>query len=426
MTSQSNSKLDQKIQSNLASFITNEACVAVAVSGGGDSMALLLALHSLTETPDKPLKIVALTVDHNLRENAKEEAKQVGIWCQNLGIEHQVLTWQFEQAPTTAIQEKARNARYQLMGDYCAGHGIQKLFVAHNLEDNAETMFMRLKRGAGLKGLSSIAEVSQRIVKASQTIQIIRPLLDIEREELRSYLRDHKQAWFDDVSNENEKFERVKIRNHLNNADIFTHKTLAKSAKRLAVADDAIEFYVERFWQENVKLLNRGIATLAYDLLLDLPREIKLRILARLVWSIGGKPNPPRWQKIETALDQVENQSQTLCLGNCLIVKKRDQLWFGYEGRGEECASLTVLPQQKAMWQNRLVIENKSSKSIEIHNFEDVSPLSQELLNNDDQLNGCPKIILKKLPVICVRLTGQLHLATQHYAAIGLTLNICR
>lgn len=401
MTSHSTSNLTDQMHQAVSTFVENEQHIAVAVSGGGDSMALLLALHFYAKASLTNLKIVALTVNHKLRAAAADEAKQVALWCKDLGIEHHILNWQHDEVPQTAVQEKARNARYQLMGDYCLAHNIEQLFVAHNLEDNAETMYMRLKRGAGLKGLSSIADISERMLGEGKSVQIIRPLLNMKRQDLRDYLRQIDQAWIDDVSNENEKFERVQVRHQLNSTKPFGHENLNKSAKRLAVADDAIEFYVDGFWQENVNLLKLGIACLSLDAWSLLPQEIKQRLLARLVWTIGGKDNPPRWQKIETLFTQIENQSGNLVLGNCLIVKKRNKLWFGFEGRDEVQTQMTVPAQHQAMWQNRMLISNHSQNEIDVRNFENSQEVADDFLSKNPELKDCPKLILKKLPLIC-------------------------
>ncbi len=319
--------LNNEINTALAHYITDQTTIAVAVSGGGDSMALLVGLKNL----QKPCKIIALTVNHNLRQDAQLEAMQVKQWCSKMAIEHHILEWQFNTIPQTAIQEKARNARYQLMGDFCLKHNISQLFVGHNLEDNAETFIMRLKRGAGLRGLAAIAPFSTRDNK----LDIIRPFLNIKRVALRQYLESKDQQWLDDVSNEDEKYERVKIRKFLNNNALLNSDDIAKSAVRLKRADNALEFYVDEFCRNKVFFLKYGIAKVSLPDFNKLPDEVKLRILARLIWSIGKKYSPPRWQKIEHLLEQVEQNTST-CLGNCLMVINSDNIWFGYEVRDKD------------------------------------------------------------------------------------------
>ena len=382
-------KFDQKIHNILRPFVnSDDVSLAVAVSGGGDSMALLLALYHYVQKSALSIKIIALTVDHKLRPDAALEAMQVGEWCQNLGIEHHILAWEFDEMPTSAIQEKARNARYQLMGGFCLSQQVKRLFVAHNLEDNAETFLMRLKRGAGLKGLRGIATHMQRDV-GRQQIEIIRPLLSVSRADLRAYLRAHDQAWFDDASNQNEMFERVKIRNFLSENMWLDSAHVAQSAKRLARADDALEFYVEDFWQNKIEFLQFGIAHIKQADFADLPTELKLRLLARLVWTLGGQDSPPRWQKIENLWQQIQGQGRQFCLGRCLVVKKRDGLWFGCEARDGF----------DAMWAARFQIADLPQRSLYILSLSVVTKFTNELMEKHPLLKSCPKVVLRSMAV---------------------------
>lgn len=380
-------KTAQKIHDGLADFIrSDDAVVAVAVSGGGDSMALLLALHHYVQQSNLTVKIVALTVDHKLRADAAIEAKQVAQWCQDLGIEHHILVWQFEQMPHSGIQQKARDARYQLMGAFCVAQNIKKLFVAHNLEDNAETFLMRLKRGAGLRGLGSIAQIMQRDVDG-QSVEIVRPFLSLKRADLRRYLQQYEQAWFDDVSNQNEKFERVQIRKFLSQNDVVTSENVAQSARRLARADEALEFYLESFWQTKVEFLPLGIAHVTANDFATLPEELKLRLLARLIWTIGGRDNPPRWQKIEGLLQQIRGGGRQFCLGHCLVVKKQQNLWFGYEERQGFGAA----------WRGRF---HSPQKSIQLQNLAMVPEHRDQLMQKFKLLQSCPKVVLQTIAII--------------------------
>ena len=139
--------------------------IAIALSGGSDSMALLLLL----KTQNIPLH--ALTVDHHLRPESASEAAQVAAWCNALGVPHTTLHWQHEKIES-GLPEKARDARYALMFDWCREHHIQHLFTAHHLDDQIETMLFRLTRGSGLVGLSGMLPLTQR-----DGIFLHRPLL---------------------------------------------------------------------------------------------------------------------------------------------------------------------------------------------------------------------------------------------------------
>lgn len=427
MTLNPNHHIDDQIQTALQPYITDVAPIAVAVSGGGDSMAMLLALHFYTTQADNEFKFIALTVDHNLRLDSALEAEQVAEWCQALGIEHHILTWKFDQMPKSAIQEKARKARYQLMGEFCQTQGIEKLFVAHNLEDNEETFLMRLKRGAGLRGLSSIADKAEWWLSQGAKIQIIRPFLNIKRATLRLFLQQHQQQWVDDVSNENEKFERVQVRNFLSENALFETGNIAQSARRLAQADAAIEHYVENFWQISVRCLKHGIAAITKADFKQLPQELQLRLLARLVWTIGGQNNPPRWQKVENLAVQLAGEGRQFCLGNCLIVQKQDTLWFGREGRDAKNVEETYIePQQKIEFQQRFYIRNHRQNKVSVLSYTIGSEPSHQWIERFDELKNCPKIIAQSIPQIVIENRQILPLADAEIADVEVSLKTRR
>ncbi|MDR3285284.1 MAG: tRNA lysidine(34) synthetase TilS [Holosporales bacterium] len=181
---------------------------AIGVSGGADSMALTLLFNEfLLNTLGSNENLIAVTVDHRLRPESRDEAEQVHLWLSKYKMNHKVLTW--EHAPLASqIEEASRQARYQLLTGFCKENGITALYTAHHAGDQTETFLMRLKRGASLTGLCSIRPISYL-----NQIQIIRPLLEIPQEDLKEILQQYfKQDYINDSSNEDEKFERVFIR----------------------------------------------------------------------------------------------------------------------------------------------------------------------------------------------------------------------
>lgn len=178
--------------------------VAVAVSGGSDSMALLVLAADWAKVAS--VELVALTVDHGLRTASAGEAQQVSKWSQTLLIPHYTLKWEGEK-PASGIQAAARTARYDLMAAWCREQGFDVILTAHTMEDQAETVAMRAKRTASPRSLSGIwPEMNW------QGVRVVRPLLSARREDLRQLLRQRGQPWIDDPSNEDERFERVRHR----------------------------------------------------------------------------------------------------------------------------------------------------------------------------------------------------------------------
>ena len=202
----------------------SEKTIAVGVSGGADSLALVLRLHEFQK------KVVALTVDHGLRPDSYQEAEYVASIMAKFGIEHHILIWQGEK-PQTGIEEAAREARYQLMIEFCRQNDIKYLAIGHHLRDQAETFLLRLARGSGVFGLSSILPLSQR-----DDITIIRPQLSDSPEDLRQYLINKNIKWIEDPMNDSDEFTRVKISSYISLFAFSMSSRFAFACARLASA----------------------------------------------------------------------------------------------------------------------------------------------------------------------------------------------
>ena len=190
----------------LFAALRGESHIALAVSGGSDSMALLRLAHQWAKNS---VKISALTVDHGLRPEAAAEALQVAGWCANLSLVHHTLRWEGAK-PKSGLQAKARAARYDLMSAWCVANGVGFLLTAHTMDDQAETVLMRQARTDTAESLAGIWETA-----LWGGVKLFRPLLGQHRSELRKYLRGLDQPWIDDPSNDDVKFERVRVRQTL-------------------------------------------------------------------------------------------------------------------------------------------------------------------------------------------------------------------
>jgi tRNA(Ile)-lysidine synthase len=206
--------------------LTGIARVAVAVSGGSDSMALLRLVQAWQQSSQGPRDIYALTVDHGLRSESAAEAQQVAQWCAALQVQHIVLAWQGLK-PTTGLQAKGRTARYDLMSDWCRSNKVSLLMTGHTADDQAETVYMRLKRTASDRSLSGIWPENEW-----RGIKLMRPLLATRRQALRDYLLTLKQGWLEDPSNSNSKFERVQVRQALAGTDATPLQAMAELAQQ--------------------------------------------------------------------------------------------------------------------------------------------------------------------------------------------------
>lgn len=270
------------------------APVAVAVSGGADSMALaLLAAGTLGKA-----RIRALTVDHRLRAESAAEAAQVARWMADAGIAHQILVWEGEK-PAGNVQQAARLARYRLMEDWCAAHGVAWLLLGHHQGDQAETLLLRLARGSGVDGLAAMAPARPALTRADGPV-LLRPLLDMPPDALRGYLNTQGAGWVEDPSNRNLDYDRVRARALLADPPLagLTPRRLAGVAASMRRARTALEHYTGALLAQAVVWHPTGHAVLDRAAFLAVPEEIALRGLAVVAARAGGRAMPPRLEQV--------------------------------------------------------------------------------------------------------------------------------
>lgn len=256
--------------------------LALAVSGGPDSMALALCAQAWAASHN--IEIIAFTLDHALRAESAAEANQVQRWLQARGIEHHVLLW--EHPPiTSAIQQQARQARYGLLAKACRARGIRALAVGHQLEDQAETVLLRFAKGSGVDGLAGMRPATQL-----EDILLLRPLLGIAKARLIATCEAAGQSYVTDPSNEKVQFARGRLRGAAQAlaAEGLTPERLADLADRAALASDALTYYANRLLLESVCWHLSGYAEINLPRLAREPTEIRLRVLRRVLEQIGG------------------------------------------------------------------------------------------------------------------------------------------
>lgn len=266
-----------RFRRDLDALIPPEACVGVAVSGGPDSLALLLLAAAA-----RPGKVEAATVDHALRPEAGEEARMVARLCEEIGVPHSVLAVEWDEKPATAIQERARIARYQVLGEWARQRGLAALLTAHHADDQAETLIMRLARGAGVRGLAGMRKAA---TAPGTEVALLRPLLGWRRRELARLCADAGLEPVQDPSNDDERFERVQVRKALSKADWLDAKWVALSADNLAQADAALDWATAREWDRAVA---NGGGAITYRPG-DAPDEIRRRIAGRAIMRLAGE-----------------------------------------------------------------------------------------------------------------------------------------
>lgn len=251
--------------------------LGLAVSGGPDSLAMLLLAAAV-----RPGDIEAATVDHGLRPEARQEAEAVAALCERLGVPHSILTAEWETKPETGLQARARQERYRLLGQWAREHGVSILMVGHHVDDQAETFVMRLNRGAGVRGLAGMRRMT---MSPGGRIAVARPLLGWRRSELQQICADADLTPAADPSNDDDQFERTRVRDALGSADWLDPAAVARSARHLAEADAALHYATAQEWRRAV---TNGGGALVYAPG-NAPVEIRRRIARRAVLQLRSE-----------------------------------------------------------------------------------------------------------------------------------------
>lgn len=297
--------------------------VAVGVSGGADSLALVYRLNEYGQK--NGIKVVALTVDHQLREESSREAEYVAGLMKKEGIEHHILVWDGDK-PQTGIEEAARQARYDLIGQYCREHGIRILAMGHHQQDQAETFLLRLQRGSGVFGLSGILPVSRR-----ENLTVIRPQLEDTPESLKAYLQQKGIEWVEDPSNQNEDFFRVKIRRFLPVLEKELSLSVARLAGTAAVLSrtrDYVETQTDKFIRNNVRFWENAGVSLSEKAFDGQHEEIRFQVISHLIKKIGGKIYTPEADEVLRLCKNVKGGFSGCTLGGCEVFAFRGKIWI--------------------------------------------------------------------------------------------------
>jgi tRNA(Ile)-lysidine synthase len=280
-----------RFAADLDALAPADARVGLAVSGGPDSLALLLLA-----TAARPGRVEAATVDHGLRLESAGEAAMVAALCDKLGVRHQALLADWSEPPTANVQAEARALRYRLLNDWAVERALPFLATAHHADDQAETLLMRLARGAGVRGLGGTR--ARRAL--SEDVTLIRPLLGWRKAELVRLVAEAGIEAVDDPSNRDPKHDRSRIRKLLEKSDWADPARLAASAAALRDADDALDWALAPLLSS--RLRRDGDALIIEPL--DLPRELKRRLLLAAFAELGAPI--PRGPELIRAMDRLD------------------------------------------------------------------------------------------------------------------------
>ncbi len=303
---------DARIRAALDRLAGDLPALGLAVSGGGDSVALM---HVAADW-GRGRRIMVATVDHGLRPESADEARQVARAARALGLRHAVLTWQRETEAGN-LMASARDARLRLLSGWARRNELTAVVLGHTADDQAETLMMRLGRGSGIDGLASMAEWRDAF-----DIRWLRPVLGAGRAELRDWLRGRGIGWIDDPSNEREEFDRIRIRKAIEAMGLDV-AALARAAAHLGEARDALSHYAAHV--ASGVLIGQGCITLPRRDFSDAPAEIRRRLLVAACRWITGADYPPRRNTLLHALKAMASGSR-VTLDGAIIEPSGDRI----------------------------------------------------------------------------------------------------
>ena len=289
----SQSKFNEIVDGLLTGYASCQA-IAVAVSGGPDSMALC---HLLAQWGNaRSIDVHALSVDHGLRKESADEAEQVGVWLSALGVQHQVLRW--DTPSEKRVQEEARKARYAMMARYCAEHDIRALFLGHHMDDQAETVLFRLAKGSGLDGLVGMRAVQNY----DENLCLMRPLLNATKSDILDFCARSGISFVQDPSNESDQYSRVRLRRARSvlEEEGLSAKRLSVTARRLLRARNALDEIAKKTYEKNAVEINSKRVVFDVNALSTCPEEIVLRVILRgMEMFRHGANYAPRMERVE-------------------------------------------------------------------------------------------------------------------------------
>jgi tRNA(Ile)-lysidine synthase len=320
--------------------------VGLAVSGGSDSVGLML----LAARAGLGGQTTVLTVDHGLRPQSGAEAGRVVEWARGLGFDAEILRWE-DPKPRTGVQERAREARYRLMADWCARRGADAVATGHTLDDQAETLLMRLARGSGVDGLSAMPATTMR-----HGIAILRPLLGVERRRLARLAVQSGHDFIADPSNDDPAFERVRIRRAESTLAALglTRGAIGLAVRRLQRARVALDAATDRLQATAVTVAPEMYAIIDASAYGQAAEELRIRLLSRLLAAMGGASEAAELSQIERAAAWLAGgQGSARTLGGCRIHHRPNHFLVGREGGRMTTAPVSVEQGETVLFDGR-------------------------------------------------------------------------
>lgn len=301
--------------------LTGRSALVAAVSGGSDSMALLFLVRAWLRRSAPDVRLIAVTIDHGLRQNSAAEAQAVADICSRHGVEHRTLRWEGAK-PATGIAAAARDARYRLLGEAARAAGTDIVLTGHTLDDQMETVAMRGARGDG-RGLAGMAPATLY----DGAVWIMRPMLQTRRDALRDYLAGIGVSWIEDPTNTDIRFERPRVRQAL--GQVATLPVERAQVERAELGRRAAALLAAHALQASP-----GLFFLSREFAEEADGDAALYALRILLAAAGGTEHLPDRQRAEALLDRLRKGPARATLSRCAIERRPEGIFLRRELRG--------------------------------------------------------------------------------------------
>ncbi len=300
-------------QAVISAGCRSEHPIGLAVSGGGDSIAMM-HMAARVISPDH---LSVLTVDHGLRPDAADEIALVAAQAKKLGLSHTVVRWTWGGSGN--LQAAARAGRWQAILDWTARESLNTVFLGHTEDDQIETVLLRLARGSGIDGLTAMSGADYR-----DGLRVIRPLLSVSRIALRGWLRGHHIDWCDDPSNDDPRFDRVRARQMFGQLESLglTRKRLLQTVEHMRAAHKSLQRGALDFARAHVRQDGGDLLFSPEALALD-KEDAPRRVMAAGFGWVSGNVYRPRFERLLDVVSQAA-KGRTVTLGGCVLSPQRD------------------------------------------------------------------------------------------------------
>ncbi|WP_341813407.1 tRNA lysidine(34) synthetase TilS [Wolbachia endosymbiont (group B) of Germaria angustata] len=387
--------LELSFQNIVNKFAFHDNQVAIAVSGGVDSVVLLHLMINWAKK-NKPSLPTALTVNHGLRLESQKEADFAVSYAKELGAKESfILNWEKKNIKGN-IQLQARKARYNLLTKWCKNNNVKYLFVAHHKNDQAETFLLRLERGSGVDGLSSMD-----YKYFLDGIYVFRPLLNFSRSEIEKYAKLHQLRWIEDRSNYDLKYRRTLYRNLLkasDNQDVLTER-ICLTALHMKRAAKALMHYTRLALNDCVNVHDLGYIEIKLSEFYQLPEEVALRLLLYSIMAIVNKHYKPRYRSLIAIFNKISQKDSDIncTLSGCKIRKYGGRILIMRESSKIQEITVHLTLNVPIEWDNRFSCTILSNQKYSVT----IAPLkkTQKIPEFLKDYNCCPEVFYS-LPTV--------------------------